>query len=717
MELWSHTSRLISLAISDNGQILASGDEAGNVKLVMLQLLTHMIPRHSSNNDDSKHSTNKKVQNPSVPSFRQVLPEYKFSMNIHDGNPVLSLQWLPIPYSLSNEMKDEVMIPKNKSGHTKSSTSNEMTKNYHYALATGSNDRAILIWKICCNNIDGLSADLLMVLDMLCTHTLTLHALLVAPMKFPFMQADNKEISSHHKQQHYHLDKENNHELAMPSSMTDFDSSSCVFIAAGTKDGTIYLWQISFSLLVDMMCGKLLPQHLDDGSHLHSIVQVGDRPLVSINLMIDAGFNMGKNDHSIITTTATQKYDSMLIVVNDSEGCVRSYSGSTLSAESTNGDRSYQNNEDVRLTVRREVYLRDAVVSCSLQVHEPLNLTMSNQDGIKGKDHIEGLNERNRLLLVSVGGNIQVINPYDLSTMPQSYEGSKKKENQSISSLSLPSDSIEILNSKSSVPISKSINFTEYPESEPEMGRLVEDQWMSNEKLNVLDSINFETSSHSDLNLRNGRQSVNNDQPVVASSSATFPIFNEEDIVICNTNAVPVQLSNQNNETDNYHDDENILLSFNEAQTGTVNSSSLFIDHLTKIKNNISTEYYKKFSDDIQLLENDDLNDAAHLVDIPRDLPNFLPANLTKVSNREDIKVQLLHNNLHNRHGKEVDEYWVANRLKSQGHYVNTSYSWIQNKVASNDEVISKRRSNSFYRNDTSDFLSSVNNKFVEKCL
>ena len=149
--------------------------------------------------------------------------------------------------------------------------------------------------------------------------------------------------------------------------------------------------------------------------------------------MIDADFNMGKNDHSIITTTAAQKYDSILIVVNDSEGCVRSYSGSTLSAESTNGDRSYQNNEDVRLTVRREVYLRDAVVSCSLQVHEPLNLTMSNQDGIKGKDHIEGLNERNRLLLVSVGGNIQVINPYDLSTMPQSYEGSKKKENQTSS--------------------------------------------------------------------------------------------------------------------------------------------------------------------------------------------------------------------------------------------------------------------------------------------
>ena len=78
MELWTHVARVTSVAVSQAGQILASGDEQGNLKLLMLRLLDDIIPTQTA----AKNAVDKKrnqAQNLNAqahaPSFSPFLPE------------------------------------------------------------------------------------------------------------------------------------------------------------------------------------------------------------------------------------------------------------------------------------------------------------------------------------------------------------------------------------------------------------------------------------------------------------------------------------------------------------------------------------------------------------------------------------------------------------------------------------------------------------------
>ena len=113
MELWTHQARVTSIAVSQAGQVLASGDEQGNLKLLMLRLLDRIIPTPTSTKNavDKKKGQARQLSsdssNANAPSsFSQFLPEYKCSLRAHSGGPIFSLQWLPMP-SLTTEGSEE----------------------------------------------------------------------------------------------------------------------------------------------------------------------------------------------------------------------------------------------------------------------------------------------------------------------------------------------------------------------------------------------------------------------------------------------------------------------------------------------------------------------------------------------------------------------------------------------------------------------------------
>jgi hypothetical protein len=84
MELWTHAARVTSVAVSQAGQVLASGDEQGNLKLLMLRLLDRIIPTPTSaKNAAEKKKANQARQLSSTQaaapsSFSPFLPEYVF---------------------------------------------------------------------------------------------------------------------------------------------------------------------------------------------------------------------------------------------------------------------------------------------------------------------------------------------------------------------------------------------------------------------------------------------------------------------------------------------------------------------------------------------------------------------------------------------------------------------------------------------------------------
>eukprot|EP00981_Chlorochromonas_danica_P007815 scaffold1884_cov343-Ochromonas_danica.AAC.32 len=145
MEIVGHATRITSLAVSSGGDLLASGDESGHVRLLLLQLLD-TIQVITSRDKRKKSSLIKPTPRAAYHPF---LPSYNIIKKIHHG-PVFALSWILSQPAL---------------GAARSSC---------YLLATASIDRAVRLWQVSCSTAKGLDICPWKVLDTLSTHILSL---------------------------------------------------------------------------------------------------------------------------------------------------------------------------------------------------------------------------------------------------------------------------------------------------------------------------------------------------------------------------------------------------------------------------------------------------------------------------------------------------------------------------------------------------------------
>lgn len=244
MQLCSHSSRVTSLATSPRGQLMASGDEHGHVRIIMLQLLQELTGKSSSSTSNppgtpASHSTHTSgfaspamhllrhqqvhqqhgppvgsdgsvgggglhtprsmaTANQHVPLFggsaissknvrRPFQPNYDVTKSCHKG-PIFALAWLPL------------------------------IETYHghpvFALVTGSADRVVRLWRIESSAIHGISMTPCMVLDTLSTHILSLSVL----------------------QTRSYEEDEDWDDVERPPVQ--------VYVSAGTNLGTVHIWKI-----------------------------------------------------------------------------------------------------------------------------------------------------------------------------------------------------------------------------------------------------------------------------------------------------------------------------------------------------------------------------------------------------------------------------------------------------------------------------------------
>ena len=350
MELWTHDSRITSIAVSPFGHILSSGDEHGNVKLLVLQLLDEL----------SITNKEKKKKQVNVPTFKEFIPEYKISLTAHKGS-VFSMQWLPIVCE----------------GQDWSATR-------CYCLATGSTDKSVRLWRVTCSTKTGLSISPLLSLDTLATHILCLNTFLdhnLIPERDPRVQDayDAANVTRRKKGiysfsliesarrittdmsiggKHY---KEKSISDGVSSTSVDDDLipfktligqpvylhtsgyaliPSALYLAAGTSLGATYVWKIGYNDIVDML-GQVYDRNgrknmiIDDGRRLHSLLQTSDRPIVHVALSSAVDTNVGDTQDSAsngkrvhvrdVLRKRSNRPNRIVLVTSDTLGDVRTH--------------------------------------------------------------------------------------------------------------------------------------------------------------------------------------------------------------------------------------------------------------------------------------------------------------------------------------------------------------------------------------------------------
>jgi WD40 repeat protein len=306
LELCPQTCRITALAASNNGHLLASGDEQGNMKVCVL---VRQIDSNITSFVNEKRSVLKSMTRFSDAIFEEY-PNSKVSIKAH-GGPIFSTQWLPVT----------VPIP-----------SSSSMPSLGYFLATGSADRAVRVWKVVCCARTGISVAPAFSLDTVATHVLSLHSYLMlgdvqfsnsmgageqlyndindvcggnALLTIASEGATITETSNEEKRNLYdtpHKDKitvqKTPKKVAAQifragklfqhkrsSIYIDCSSSSSIYLAAGTNTGCVYLWKFSHN---ELQAHAISNHHLnplpDDGSRLHSLIQSSQYPVVQISL-------------------------------------------------------------------------------------------------------------------------------------------------------------------------------------------------------------------------------------------------------------------------------------------------------------------------------------------------------------------------------------------------------------------------------------------------
>ena len=373
MELWTHTARVTSVAVSQSGQILASGDEQGHLKLLMLRLIDNIIPTTATkaaakagtgtiggekNRGHADPGAASASTSKNVPQFSPFLPDYKCSLHAHNGGPIFSITWLPIPIYTATDSVDYDLLSDSDAGHGAKRTR-------YYSLATGSADRAVRIWGISCSSTLGLKATPILVLDTLSTHVLSLNAYLsVVSSQCGGGNAASSTSSAAHLAEDKGMNKQG--QLKYRTG-----SGTSVYIAAGTNIGAVYVWQLPTSMLFALVTNTRKPKLIDDGSCLHSLVQTSDRPIVSVALSLSTDPTPQKR------MTMFGFVPSLVLAASDTAGCVRTHRqcdeelhtpSHSPHKGASSGSGSGSSGSSHPITVTGEAFFPNSVVvACSFQ--------------------------------------------------------------------------------------------------------------------------------------------------------------------------------------------------------------------------------------------------------------------------------------------------------------------------------------------------------------
>jgi len=331
MEVASHAARITSMSVSPAGHILATGDELGNVRLLLLRLLEDISVFNRNSQRKKKHS--------SATTFSEFLPAYNILHEAHPG-PVFSIEWLPI-----------LCAP-------------ESTTMRHYALATGSIDRSVRIWRVSCSSSRGIRIAPAMILDTLSTHILSLNS---------YLHTDRFFVSRVHRLEELtriNLDhSSSNADRAQGSSLLveseedrnlrlqrKLDGAKSIFIAAGTNVGTIYVWKVDYVDVFDSIADAVVEGEeddddpegkyerpamkqflIDDGTRLYSLLQTSARPIIHLSLISTNSSNSsvyrrGKQNTSKASLAALSDTDTgdIVLAASDTQGAVRIYTPEKL---------------------------------------------------------------------------------------------------------------------------------------------------------------------------------------------------------------------------------------------------------------------------------------------------------------------------------------------------------------------------------------------------
>lgn len=337
MEISSHHTRITSIAISPAGHILASGDESGNVRLLLLRLLDEISVFKQNERRRKKHTA--------ATTFSQFLPTYNVTVPVHEG-PVFSMQWLPI---LSSSQSNNVR---------------------NYALVTGSMDRSVRIWRVSCCSSKGISMTPAMVLDTLSTHVLSLNALFYTD-RFALAKINRTEAFANRATRS--LSRASSFSSMLSFGAGDFEfelppapntsAANSIFLAAGTSVGTIYVWKLNFTDVQDAISPPPATDDKagtgsadrravvsDDGTKLYSLLQTSDRPIIhvtlaaypSASLPLSPGPSPGKE-----MTSGSGSGGDVVLAASDTQGAVHLYTPEKIVAHDGVGNPTKRQSRDL----------------------------------------------------------------------------------------------------------------------------------------------------------------------------------------------------------------------------------------------------------------------------------------------------------------------------------------------------------------------------------
>ena len=295
MEIATHVARVTSMAVSPSGHVLASGDEHGNVRLLLLQLLDSI--------SNFKKEEQKKKKHTKARMFNDFKASYNITNKAHEGS-LFSMEWLPV-----TSTKDDVR---------------------YYGLVTGSVDRAVRIWTVSCCSRNGLKMIPCQLLDTLSTHILSLctYELTDKVQEMAIARTISaRRLMNNDNDRHEDLMTAYSAKDIPNYSMTEqeeMNTCKSIYIAAGTNVGTIYVWKLSLVNMIDSLMSadastnttnvsaskssitrKPNEFSIDDGTALLSLLQPSDKPIVHVSV--------SSNGHQTITTADLLSGNDLLV--------------------------------------------------------------------------------------------------------------------------------------------------------------------------------------------------------------------------------------------------------------------------------------------------------------------------------------------------------------------------------------------------------------------
>ncbi len=342
MELQPHNARITSVSISHKGNMMASGDEQGNVKIMLLQ-----------------HFEDIEVLKERMKPGQPTLPEnVNVSFKPHTA-PVFAVKWLPGVHS-------EVTMDSGSASASKYGLSlyssltaengGEPAVVQRIVLATSSIDRAVRLWQVTYSSVKGLALIPFMALNTMSTHTLCLESALAGTKPPELLKSllglENStasESGTHDSTKADEAGLDSALQLRSPTKSTfkggapistaamaaraykesrgmysnkgsndaahssDLPEGSTILLGAGTNAGTVYVWKLDPSKFAlkwgCSVSGKGSEGTLDDGSNLLSLLHASDKPVVQVAIGC-----------ALDTTTAKEK---VVLAASDTNGTVR----------------------------------------------------------------------------------------------------------------------------------------------------------------------------------------------------------------------------------------------------------------------------------------------------------------------------------------------------------------------------------------------------------